>query len=661
MAKFPLKDTFKNNQLIDPKLFSGHKHMTEAVQAASLFQSEVLPNLYVRQPYSRGDYETFRPNEVLPTKFEDQIRACRLMYEKVGVVRNVVDLMVDLICNGLKIQHPDKKTNAFFKVWFKKVKLNDVVQELAKHQIIDCNSVVKRKTAILTKPAEQQWIQANPDVKLAVEPKDYQSREIPIEYVLLNICSLKWLDPELYRMTGKQQLVFKLPTRVVELLRMPRNDEEKKLAALFPKDIVESVKKDANALIKLDMSKISVFHNKKDSWEPWSSPYLIAVLSDVLYKQKLRQAEVSALDGVINVIRLWKLGDHTKDISPSPDAFKRLSDILLSNTGGGSFDILWDSVINLEEFYPPIDKILGSEKYNQVNADILIGLGVPEVLLGGAGANFSNSFIQLKTIVERIENVRLKISEWLEGELDFICETMGFSSVPRVMFNNMNLQDENVLRKLIVGLMDRGVISPETVVNMHGEDFDSEVSRIKENLKSLGLEVTPGPFNAKPLSSTSTNLPGRPGQDPSSPRKSPSSPNKIRTSGKNVDFNAFKVISLFDETIVPAYLEKNKIQNARQLTNEQKEELTILRRSVLASCINNLDHKSINESFVVEIIADISKSAPQYYGDLEIIIKESLKELEQPVSLEDIKKVEVISLLKLQENLKRDKENENDD
>jgi hypothetical protein len=118
---------------------------------------------------------------------------------------------------------------------------------------------------------------------------------------------------------------------------------------------------------------------------------------------------------------LWKLGDHEQQILPDSAAIQKLIDILAANPGGGAMDLVWDSMIEMTPYYPPIKDILGSEKYDQVNRDILIGLGVPEVLIGGKGGNFSNSWIQLKTLVEKLNYVRTKLKAWIEGEVRLSC------------------------------------------------------------------------------------------------------------------------------------------------------------------------------------------------------------------------------------------------
>lgn len=575
---------------------AGYTHVTQKSLSAAVnnYESishgsasmitEPVSNVDVRVPFQRKDYEYFRPNEGIPAKFKDQVTLCRAVYKQMGIIRNVIDMMTDFACEDLRIVHPDKNIEAFFRVWQKKTGLDAACVEFARHAQIECNVVVKRVTARINKPY-QKFIKdstvGKPDVKIVVPKREFLDKEIPWRYIFLDITSLDWRGGDEARMFVDRPLLFKLPSKLIKMIKNPQDDFQKKIVENIPQDIKDQILNSKTSEIELDMSKIYVAHLKKDSWEDWATPFMVAVLPDLFFKQKLRQADIAALDGVINVIRLWRLGDHKEKILPDEGAVSRLADILKSNVGGGAVDIIWDSLLDMKEFYPPVDKILGSEKYQQVNNDILVGLGVPDVLLGGAGANFSNSYIQLKTLVERLEYLRRTITSWLNKEIELVCTAMGFEVLPKVVFNDMSLQDEDTHKRLIVGLMDRGIISAETVLRIYGEDLDIEYPRIKTEKKTFekdGIEAPKGPFDGK----TSPGEPGRPSTTKDLTKRNTRSP-KPRTS------QLFTLISNamddFDNKEVPKYLASLNISNARKMTNEQKVELAKKRRDFVASLV----------------------------------------------------------------------------
>ena len=46
---------------------------------------------------------------------------CMSAYDRVGIIRNVIDLMADFAGQGINIVHPNKRIEKFFRAWFKKV------------------------------------------------------------------------------------------------------------------------------------------------------------------------------------------------------------------------------------------------------------------------------------------------------------------------------------------------------------------------------------------------------------------------------------------------------------------------------------------------------------------------------------------------------------
>src|SRR4051812_30916247 len=84
-------------------------------------------NVTQRSGFHTGDYYRARPQDATPSKFNDVIQLCRMAYLRVGIVRNVIDLMTDFACGDVRLIHPDKNVEAFLKVWMNKVKLQDAI------------------------------------------------------------------------------------------------------------------------------------------------------------------------------------------------------------------------------------------------------------------------------------------------------------------------------------------------------------------------------------------------------------------------------------------------------------------------------------------------------------------------------------------------------
>ena len=80
--------------------------------------------------------------------------------------------------------------------------------------------------------------------------------------------------------------------------------------------------------VPLDPERVSVFYYKKDDWSRWANPMIYAILDDIIMLEKMRLADLSALDGAISNIRLWTLGNLDHKILPNRAAINKLRDIL---------------------------------------------------------------------------------------------------------------------------------------------------------------------------------------------------------------------------------------------------------------------------------------------------------------------------------------------
>lgn len=611
-------------------------HMTRGIQQRSL-----ASNVSLRAGHNRHDNDRQRPNDKLPEGHADIIQTCQAVYRKIGMVRNIIDLMTDFAAEGLVLQHTVKTQERFFREWARRVDLSGRAHDFMKLLMRDANVIVRRKNALITKPAVKEMSLAGvsgldnldetkvneiPD-KIRLTKKQAKKNEIPWSYTFLSPVIIEKIGGEVGRFFGSDALGMRIPMTLANAIKNPKTDAERAFVAKLPAEVVASSRKNGN-LVALDMDKIYVDYYKKDDWEDWGTPFLYGVLEDILFKEKMRLADMAALDGVINVVRLWRLGKSDQQILPTKAAVDKLIDILQHNTGGGVMDLVWDDMIDLKVEYPPTDKILGAEKYISVNSDIVRGLGIPDSLIGGADLgtrNAQSAFVQLKTLVERLEYVRGRAIRWIRGELRLVADAMGFKKIPEINFGVMSLRDEAAEKQLIIQLLDRGIISAEKASEVFGTNYMIELQRLKNEHEIR--ETTPGvlekadpyhrPFSVmekqndlaielekvKQGFKRDSSFPSRDGEDNgggdnpigdqskdegvNSPGRPPSTkdtkPRDERTpvtqSILNVLGNGLldEVDSIFDSS----YLEQNNIKNMRSMTKAQRAELERTKRGIL--------------------------------------------------------------------------------
>ncbi len=621
-----------------PKNIASHVLPETCHMTHGLSHRTIAADVNLRTGHNRHDYDAKRPNDKLPTEHAEIITACQAVYRKIGMVRNIIDLMTDFAAEGLELQHTVKTQERFYREWGRRVNLQGRAHDYMKLLMRDANVIVRRQNAVLTKPAIKEMGKgaagsinivnetkvADPPEKVRTTKRKINRNEIPWKYTFLSPVVIEKIGGEVGRFFGSDALGMRIPTSLSNSINRPKTDVEKQYVKKLPPEVIMAVKNNSR-LVKLNMDAIHVDYYKKDDWEDWGTPFLYGVLEDVMFKEKMRLADMAALDGVINVIRLWKLGKSDQHILPAPALVDRLIGILQDNTGGGVMDLVWDDMIDLQIEYPPTDKILGPAKYVGVNSDIVRGLGIPDSLIGGADLgtrNAQSAFVQLKTLVERLEYVRSRAIRWIEGELRLVADAMGFKNIPAISFGIMSLRDEAAEKQLMVQLLDRGIVSSEKVSEVFGTNYMIELERTKSEQQiredNPGVLEKSGPYY-RPVSvmekqnelaielervkqqsggngnsgddngggdNPSGDQPRNDGNNPSGrpPSTKDTNPRDARTpktqSILHITAEGFmdQIDQLFDNT----YLKQNDVKNMRSLTKAQRTELERAKRGILS-------------------------------------------------------------------------------
>jgi hypothetical protein len=432
-------------------------------------------------------------------------------YKGFGVVKNVVDLMCNFASEGLKIIHPRPAIQRFYQRWADAVYLQgrskDALRQYYKTSnvfiyttmgTIDDIAYKNMKKARGAKDAD--LVDTNDPIlkrRQQILDKEKQKppgeREIPWRYTLLNPFQMDLRGNKYF---GGHEWAFILDEDTKRKLEEEggwSSDSLDETSINLPLEFKKVV--DGN-IVRLDQAKLFTLQYMKDDHEDWADPMVWPVMNDIMYKNQLRAMDMSVANSVINAITIFKLGNIEKGYQPPASHFQKLSEML--RTPAYAQQIVWNDAISMESNYPPIEKILSIEKYRSVDRDILAGLGVPSILVDGSeGGSFSNAYLQVRTLLERLEEGRNEILKWIDKQLRIIANVMGHRDIPIVKFGQMSLRDENAEKQLIIQLLDRNIISAERVHEVFDIETDIEIERMRSEKKMADEEdlmVKFGPF-----------------------------------------------------------------------------------------------------------------------------------------------------------------------
>lgn len=632
-------------------------HPTVRSTNSNIYQNAYPPSISIRDEFSRSDYDYYRGCEKIPTSPKGKIKACMDAYEMPGngIVRNIIDLMGDFAVQGIDIAHPKKKVEAFYKKWFFEVVNGPERSERFANLFgRTANVIVKRITAKIPLSYQKEMYRGigGPDKEFENQEPIVVKKEIPCQYVFLHPMSVDVASEEVSLFVNSKTPMFKfnISTELANKIQYPKTDLDKELIKNIPKDMYDAIKAGKREIL-LDPNKVSSFYYKKDDWQTWAVPMTYSILPYLNELRKMHLADLSALDGAISQIRIWKLGSLEHQIYPTSAAINKLSQILVNNVAGGIMDLIWGPDLEFQEATTTLHQFLGEQKYVPVLNAIYAGLGIPPLFTGSTSqGSFTNNFLAIQTLIERLQYVRKALIKFWQTEIKLVQQAMGFDKPATLVFDRMTLNDESAILQILTNLVDRNIVSEEFMQESVGAVPEIEEFRIKrENgqRKSGRRHDKASPFHnanlrselIKLLTQAGTITPSQAGLDlePKAPDevlpieqkaklekkyapkgvtgegRPTNSKDKIKRKAKQVKPrrsvsglfpNAFawtkEAQDTIAEVLTPIYLESLGKKNLRQVSTEEFNDFENFKFNLLA----NIPYKQqeVNEPYLLELV-----------------------------------------------------------
>ena len=449
---------------------------------------DIEPNRSVRTGFLREDYDNFRPGESVSNYQKRIMKMCMQAYDKVGIVRNVIDLMSDFAAQGLTIVHPNKNVEKFYRKWFLQVNGTDRSERFLNYLYRCGNVVVKRRNAKLN-PQKERELRKTAGQDVVIQNIKVNKRQVPWTYDFLNPLAVDIQD---YggQVVGKPEFVLNMSKMTYESL-VKSSTKNQTIFKTLPNDLQKRLH-DGDRKIPLNPDDVAFYYYKKDDWLLWANPMIYAILDDIIMLEKMKLADLAALDGAISNVRLWTVGDLEHKIIPTKAAINKLRDILASNVGGGTMDLVWGPELKFTESQSQVYKFLGAEKYQPVLTSIYAGLGIPPTLTGASNSGgYTNNYVSLKTLIERLEYGRDVLCQFWRHEIELVRKAMGFRYPAEIHFDSIVLSDEAAEKNLLIQLADRDIISHETLLERFREMPGIEKVRVRREEKDRRDDVLP--------------------------------------------------------------------------------------------------------------------------------------------------------------------------
>lgn len=477
-------------------LGNGKKQITVSVDPAkseglSIGRGSVMSR-YIETPM----YQSYTSNDTpytqalnVPTDPHDKIKLAIQLYFKEPIIGTVIDLMVDFSASGFTNDCEDQEIKKVFDAWGKEIGLQQLLEGIFLEYYRSGNVTIYRsnKDAKVTKSKLKNK-----------KVSDISHYQFPAGYTILNPANVFVYGPLLF---NQEVLTLTLDSQSMSFVK--NNKMPPALMAQIPDDILKAIRS-GSGTITLDPERTTRITRKKQPYERYASPFLERIFEPVVYKEKLRQMDMSTIEGLVNQLVTVTIGND--DFPATDDDLAAIAQLF--QTPNKAYTIFWNHTLEVKFHKPEGYDTLTADKYKQVNDDILAGLGVSRVLLDGQGANFSTAWVSILSLIERLENARSKVAAWLESEYKRVAEENDLKSYPTVRFDKMNLREDTYIRDVLLAMYDRGLLDEEDILTETGRDYQAIIETKKRNKSNSELFLPPEqPFQGGQTGNNS----GRPG------------------------------------------------------------------------------------------------------------------------------------------------------
>ena len=421
------------------------------------------------------------------TNISDVIKKCQYAYVNYGLLRTYVDIMTEFAAEGVDITHPQQAGRVFFRAWKKAIKFKVFVKQFFLEMFRAENVPVYKIYGQVVR-SRLKGLEEKRQKKPSSRPPKGTVR-IPVEYVVLNPATIV-SAPSLFG--DHRPYGVKIPRPIVEAVKKSQA-RMKKGDTIFDKlsgPLIDAIRKGDN-FINLEPEYFDLITRNRQPYESFAFPSLWSVLDPLTFKMELQTMDREAARTQIRTFGLINVGE--KEEPASDPELESIQDLVEQSSS--STYLITNHTVKISYPAPEIDKILSSTKYEQVERDIRMSMGIHDSIFGGSSdSSYSNAFLSIRTLVQRIASARDIFLEYMQAEVDSISKAIGLQVPGRVTVKSVGLRDENVEKRIMIRLVETGVIPPEVAIHALNTGELPDFLEIKEAWKEHAKEIEEGRF-----------------------------------------------------------------------------------------------------------------------------------------------------------------------
>ena len=293
-----------------------------------------------------------------------------------------------------------------------------------------------------------------------------------------------------------------LTTSMISL--MPDDELKRLVTSTNPDDIALRSQIDPQVLayvyagknIPLNERYISHLARKNSPYDVRGTSILSRVFKDLMYRDKLREAQFAMADNHITPLKIFKVGTADGTYRPTSDDLVAFRQMLEEATYDPNFTLVTHPGLEVQ-YVGSNGVILPLEgEMNQIEDRVLTGLFTSKAFTHSDGPTYANASVALEVLQQRYVSFRTLIEKWLEIKIfKPICKIQGFERItaggrkelikPKVNWDKINLKNNREYQQSLENLVKDNKVSLHTMFRALDLSFDEEMEYIDSEIDIL--------------------------------------------------------------------------------------------------------------------------------------------------------------------------------
>jgi hypothetical protein len=430
------------------------------------------------------DAKTYALKVVDKVSYDEQINLCRFFYKTEPLVATVINKLVEIGINDIIISKSGLSDNEFRVFSALKPRLLEFSETIAQELLLSGLVVPE----IGYGPMEKDEI-----FELGI--KKYSRLIFPVSMWVRDPKTVK-INSTVMSDTPTYSVI--IPNDVLVFIKSAGTygdgTQDKELYDNLKTYYPEFVKQVLSGATQFVIDGRLVIRRKYLTDNPYPIPYIAPVLDALQHKRRMRRMDYSIMDKVISAIMHIKVGDKDFPVTSSEEDKEVFSDLrsqlMLRFQSDQNleriFQLITNHTVDIKWVFPETTLLTEKGRYDDINEEILFGLGFPRVLITGESAKSgtSNSEIAVMSPVKTMEVLRRKILRVIKDICKTVAEENNFK-VPSVKFAALNLHSFVDFVASLDTLYKMSGISRTDVAEYLGYDFLEQADKLEAEEKLI--------------------------------------------------------------------------------------------------------------------------------------------------------------------------------